>query len=114
MFFFVLEKYKRRKTLPFLFFPDADPEYYIVKRFKEKLTGYTNRSVKLHVTMNEPGAQIKWLKDGKPISVKKNIITSAFTMYLAPRSQNFFHSFFHSGPTADTIARMTPTESTRW
>jgi hypothetical protein len=48
---------------------DADPEYYIVKKFKENMTGYTNRSAKLQCTMNEPGAKIKWLKDGKPISV---------------------------------------------
>lgn len=49
---------------------DADPEYYIVKKFKEKMTGYTNRSVKLVCVMNEPGAKIKWLKDGHPISVR--------------------------------------------
>ena len=50
-------------------FSDADPEYYIVKKFKEKMTGYTNRPLKLQCVMNEGGAKIKWLKDGKSISV---------------------------------------------
>lgn len=51
-----------------MFEPDADPEFYITKRFKDKMTGQTNRPVKLHCVMNQPGAKIKWWKDGKQIS----------------------------------------------
>ncbi|XP_059094392.1 twitchin-like [Tigriopus californicus] len=47
---------------------DADPEFYFVKKFKEELTGFTNRSIKLSCQLNYGGAKLKWMKDGKPIS----------------------------------------------
>lgn len=50
-------------------YPDADPEYYFAKKFKESMTGYTRRSLKLVCFLNQEGAKIKWYKDGKSISV---------------------------------------------
>jgi hypothetical protein len=53
---------------------DADPEFYFTKKLKEQMTGYTNRPLTLSCHINQPGGKIKWLKDGKAISVSVRYI----------------------------------------
>lgn len=75
----------------------ADPEYYFVKKFKETAKGLTNRSTKFVCQLNQSGAKIRWLKDGKPISVLYRIFTSW-------NSCSMFHNF-RSFPTGGSRGR---------
>jgi len=74
---------------------DADPEYFFAKKFKEEMSGYTNRRVKIICHLNVEGARIKWYKDGKVISVQwKN----SFEVMTIIRSR----SIYPSSPTVGT------------
>ncbi|QQP56544.1 Uncharacterized protein FKW44_001238, partial [Caligus rogercresseyi] len=44
-----------------------DPEYYFEKKLMNKKTGMTNRSVKFSCTLNEPGANYRWTRNGAPL-----------------------------------------------
>ena len=64
-------KKKKKPSTPFsAHASDADPEFYFAKKFKDPTSGYTNRSVRLVCHLNQPGAKIRWYRDGKAISVR--------------------------------------------
>ena len=55
------------KTGAYLNVAAADPEYFFKKKLKAKEKGYTARSVKFKCILNEAGAKIQWMKNGKPL-----------------------------------------------
>lgn len=61
-----------------------------MKRFKQELTGLTNRPVKLSCQLNYGGAKLKWMKDGKPISVSPKQLTNIFLFYIVLFNECFF------------------------